>query len=145
MGDLRALPQRSAAVEATSTLPILERIRSRTPARFLAGRAGASYRTSTYLELRADHAAARDAVTTELDLDADLGAAVVAEWGLFEVPTLARTRADYLLRPELGRSLPRRRGPRSRRSVPRASTSRWRSPTASRPRRCGCRSPRSCR
>ena len=47
----------------------------------------------------------RDAVTAELDLEADLGAAFVADWGLFEVPTLARTKAEYLLRPELGRSL----------------------------------------
>jgi ethanolamine ammonia-lyase small subunit len=29
----------------------------------------------------------------------------VAAWGLFEVPTMARTKSDYLLRPELGRSL----------------------------------------
>ncbi len=84
---------------------ILEQVRARTPARILTGRAGSSYRTSTYLELRSDHAAARDAVMTELDLDADLGAAFVAAWGLFEVPTLARTKSDYLLRPELGRSL----------------------------------------
>jgi ethanolamine ammonia-lyase small subunit len=91
--------------DQTPQATILTRIRSRTPARILSGRAGSSYRTSTYLELRADHAAARDAVTTELDLDADLGAAFVAEWALFEVPTLARTKAQYLLRPELGRSL----------------------------------------
>ena len=43
-----------------------------------------------------------------------------------------------------GRST-RRRGPRSPRSARRASTSRWRSPTGSRPRPCGRRSPRSCR
>lgn len=84
---------------------ILDRIRSWTPARILTGRAGTSYRTSTYLELRADYAAARDAVTADLDIDADLGAALVAEWGIFEVPTLARTREEYLLRPDRGRSL----------------------------------------
>ncbi len=84
---------------------ILELVRSRTPARILAGRAGGSYRTATYLDLRADHAAARDAVTAELDLEADLGATFVADWRLFEVPTLARTKAEYLLRPERGRSL----------------------------------------
>jgi ethanolamine ammonia-lyase small subunit len=84
---------------------ILERVRSQTPARILTGRAGSSYRTSTYLELRRDHAMARDAVVAELDLDRDLGAAFVAEWGLFEVATMARTKAEFLLRPELGRSL----------------------------------------
>ena len=91
--------------DPTPPSTILDRIRARTPARILTGRAGSSYRTSTYLELRADHAAARDAVTAEFDLDADLGETFVADWGLFEVPTLARTKADYLLRPELGRSL----------------------------------------
>ena len=84
---------------------ILDRVRARTPARILTGRAGASYRTSTYLELRRDHAAARDAVVAELDLAGDLGAAFVAEWGLFEVATMARTKAEFLLQPELGRSL----------------------------------------
>jgi ethanolamine ammonia-lyase small subunit len=29
----------------------------------------------------------------------------VAEWGLFEVATMARTKAEFLLQPELGRSL----------------------------------------
>ena len=29
----------------------------------------------------------------------------MAEWGLFEVATLAETKNEYLLRPELGRSL----------------------------------------
>jgi ethanolamine ammonia-lyase small subunit len=84
---------------------ILDRVRSRTPARILTGRAGASYRTSTYLELRRDHAAARDAVVAEVDLSGDLGAAFVAEWGLFEVATMARTKAEFLLQPELGRAL----------------------------------------
>ena len=37
---------------------IVRRIRARTPARLLAGRAGAAYRTDTQLELREAHAAA---------------------------------------------------------------------------------------
>src|SRR5262245_58998308 len=84
---------------------ILERVRSQTPARILTGRAGAAYRTTTYLDLRRDHAAARDAVCAELDLASDLGAAFVAQWGLFEVATMARTKSEFLLRPELGRAL----------------------------------------
>ena len=83
----------------------LERVRLRTPARILAGRAGAAYRTTTWLELRRDHAAAKDAVRAELDLAVDLGAEFLAEWGLFEVATLARTKDEFLLRPDLGRSL----------------------------------------
>jgi len=84
---------------------VLERIRARTPARILAGRAGGAYRTKTWLELRRDHAAAKDAVCAELDLAGDLGETFVAEWGLFEVTTMARTKEEFLLRPDLGRSL----------------------------------------
>jgi ethanolamine ammonia-lyase small subunit len=83
----------------------LDLIRARTPARLLVGRAGTSYGTSTQLELRADHAAARDAVHDELDLKRDLGSIFVAEMRLFLVSTLARTRSEYLLQPDLGRRL----------------------------------------
>jgi len=84
---------------------VLEQVRVRTPARILTGRAGAAYRTATWLELRRDHAAAKDAVRTELDLAGDLGVAFLTEWGLFEVATLARTKEEFLMRPDLGRSL----------------------------------------
>jgi ethanolamine ammonia-lyase small subunit len=80
-----------------------ERIRERTPARLMEGRSGASYRTATQLQLRADHAAARDAVQAELDLIEHLGQEFLARWGIFEVSTEARSKAEYLLRPELGR------------------------------------------
>ena len=76
-----------------------------TPARIFTGRAGAAYTTATWLKLRVDHALARDAVFAEIDLLRDLGEAFVAQWGLFEVATLAETKNDYLLRPDLGRSL----------------------------------------
>jgi len=48
---------------------------------------------------------AKDAVSREFDLAADLGTEFVAEWGLFEVATLARDKREFLLRPEAGRSL----------------------------------------
>ena len=87
-----------------SDLPeIIQKIRARTPARLLRGRAGSSYRTSTQLELREAHAAARDAVRTELDLDRDLGPSLVSRWNLFEVCTQAADKDEYLLRPDLGR------------------------------------------
>jgi ethanolamine ammonia-lyase small subunit len=82
---------------------LVEKIRARTPARVLMERAGAAYRTATQLELREAHAAARDAVRTEFDLERDLGAEFVREWKLFAVSTLARTKDEYLLRPDLGR------------------------------------------
>jgi ethanolamine ammonia-lyase small subunit len=83
---------------------LIERIRARTPARVLVDRAGAGYRTSTQLQLRAAHAAARDAVRAELDPDRDLGAEFVKQWQLFQVATRARSKDEYLLRPDLGRS-----------------------------------------
>ncbi len=92
-------------VEQQPAPTLLERIRARTPARILIGRVGAAYRTVTWLELRRDHAAARDAVAREFELTADLGREFTAKWGLFEVATLARSKHEFLLRPESGRSL----------------------------------------
>jgi len=91
---------------APSDLPeIVRRIRMRTPARLLAGRAGAAYRTGTQIELREAHAAARDAVRAELDLSKAFGADFLARWHLFEVSTEAHTKDEYLRRPDLGRRL----------------------------------------
>ncbi len=84
---------------------VLRKIRERTPARIFAGRAGAAYRTSTQLDLREAHAAARDAVSAELELDAVFGAPFIARWNLFEVSTEAPSKAEYLLQPDLGRRL----------------------------------------
>jgi ethanolamine ammonia-lyase small subunit len=82
---------------------IVRQIRARTPARILAGRAGAAYRTATQLELREAHAAARDAVRAEMDMEAAFGAAFIAQWELFEVATEARSKEEFLLEPERGR------------------------------------------
>src|SRR5947199_6563753 len=84
---------------------LITAIRARTPARILTGRAGPAYRTATQLELRQDHAAALDAVHAELDLEPDLGKAFVERWALFEVSSCARSKSEYLLRPDLGRRL----------------------------------------
>jgi ethanolamine ammonia-lyase small subunit len=82
---------------------MVRKIRARTPARLLAGRAGAAYRTETQLELREAHAAARDAVGAELELQAAFGGAFLELWKPVELSTQARTKKDYLLRPDLGR------------------------------------------
>ncbi|HEX4612115.1 MAG TPA: ethanolamine ammonia-lyase subunit EutC [Urbifossiella sp.] len=92
----------AALTPADEPDPLAELI-ARTPARVLAGRAGPGYRSATWLRLREDHAAARDAVHAELDL-AHLGP-LVAEYGLFLVNTRAGSRAEYLTRPDLGRRL----------------------------------------
>jgi len=83
----------------------LRKIRERTPARIFSGRAGAAYRTSTQLELREAHAAARDAVRAELDMQAVFSKALIERWNLFEVSTEARSKKEYLLQPDLGRRL----------------------------------------
>src|SRR5688572_15081346 len=85
--------------------PALREALSRTPARLLVGRAGVSYRTTTLLQLRADLAAARDAVHAELDLERDLGAELVHRFDLFEIRTRAIDKQQYLMRPDLGRQL----------------------------------------
>jgi ethanolamine ammonia-lyase small subunit len=83
----------------------LKKVRAQTPARLLAGRSGAAYRTNTQLELREAHAAARDAVKAELNLSKDLGDDFVRKWKLFEVCSQAANKEEYLLRPDLGRHL----------------------------------------
>jgi len=93
------------ASESLSSWPAIARqVRARTPARLLVGRAGGAYRTGTQMDLRDAHAAARDAVRTELDLERDLGADFAERWKLFEVATRASSKDEYLLRPDLGRS-----------------------------------------
>jgi ethanolamine ammonia-lyase small subunit len=90
---------------AASDLPeTVKKIRARTPARLLAGRSGAAYRTATQIDLREAHAAARDAVRQEFDPAPELGAAFVKLWNLFEVRTRAKNKDQYLLRPDLGRA-----------------------------------------
>jgi ethanolamine ammonia-lyase small subunit len=84
---------------------IIRKVRAQTPARLLAGRAGAAYRTDTQLELREAHAAARDAVRAELDLCVDPESEFVRAWNLFEVSSQATTKDEYLVRPDLGRRL----------------------------------------
>ncbi|MGA7564847.1 MAG: ethanolamine ammonia-lyase subunit EutC [Terriglobales bacterium] len=83
---------------------IVRKIRSRTPARVLAGRVGAAYPTATQLDLRQAHAAARDAVRAELDLEKQFGTNFIKRWGLFEVSTSANSKDEYLLQPNLGRT-----------------------------------------
>lgn len=82
--------------------------RSRTPARIFADRAGGSCGTREYLELRADHAAALDAVQSSLQSPAEFPREFVTSWRLFVGSTRAASRREYLLRPDLGRLLDER-------------------------------------
>ncbi|QDT53084.1 Ethanolamine ammonia-lyase light chain [Caulifigura coniformis] len=96
--------------------PLLNRIRDQTPARLFHGRSGLSYRTSTQLELRADHAAARDAVHTELVLERDFPEGFFASRPVVEVTSQAESRPQFLARPDLGRRL----GPAAREALAQA-------------------------
>jgi len=98
------MPEKSDSNLATAGWPeIVRQVRARTPARLLAGRAGAAYRTDTQLELREAHAAARDAVQAELNMQSMFGNDFCERWRLFEVTTQARSKEEFLLRPDLGR------------------------------------------
>ena len=88
---------------ADSLPAIVEKVRMRTPARLLAERSGGSYRTSMQLELRAAHAAARDAVRTNFVLREHLGTELIERYGIFEAASEASSKDEYLLRPDLGR------------------------------------------
>src|ERR1700675_1158754 len=87
----------------TDSAEIVRRIKMHTPARLLVGRAGAAYRTETQLQLREDHAKARDAVRAELNMKKAFSAEFIEKWQLFEVGTRASTKVEYLARPALGR------------------------------------------
>lgn len=73
------------------------RLKEKTPARLGSGRAGARYKTLTMLRFRADHAAAQDAVFSQIPLD------YAEKNGMQEVQTRCRDKEEYLTRPDLGR------------------------------------------
>ncbi len=75
-------------------------LRSQTTARIAVGRAGTRSPTLNLLELRADHAAARDAVLSEVPADFSLYVPCAVS-----VATRAADRREHLLRPDLGRIL----------------------------------------
>lgn len=77
----------------------LERMMRATPARIGVGRAGPRLKTRTLLTLRADHAAARDAVLL------DVPEPFLEELGLFSVQTKCTDKDEFLTRPDLGRQL----------------------------------------
>jgi ethanolamine ammonia-lyase small subunit len=80
-------------------------LRQLTAARIALGRAGGSMRTAEVLAFAADHAEARDAVHSELDVRTLAGS--ISSFGLPVLPlhTRAETREGYLKCPDLGRGL----------------------------------------
>ena len=75
------------------------KFKQKTSARLGIGRAGTRMRTEVLLRLRADHAAAQDAVFNDVPEE------FLNELGLFEVTTECESRDQYLTRPDLGRKI----------------------------------------
>lgn len=72
-------------------------MKSKTPARLGIGKAGARYKTITMLRVRADHAAAQDAVFS------DVSEEFIKKNNFVFVKTLCKDKDEYLTRPDLGR------------------------------------------
>ena len=73
------------------------KIKEKTPARLGSGRAGPRYKTLTALRFRADHAAAQDAVFSQVPED------FAAKNGMVEVQSRCQSKDEYLTRPDHGR------------------------------------------
>ena len=74
-----------------------QKMKLKTPARLGSGRAGPRYKTLTMLRFRADHAAAQDAVFSQVPED------YAEKNGLVPVQTRCRDKDMYLTRPDQGR------------------------------------------
>jgi ethanolamine ammonia-lyase small subunit len=80
-------------------------LRRHTPARIAIGRAGFGLPTKAYLEFKAAHARARDAVHAKLDANAMLQAIAARGWPAIGVASAAQSRHAFLRTPDLGRAL----------------------------------------
>ncbi len=77
----------------------LRNLKSTTPARIGAGRAGPRPRTLSWLLFQADHGVTQDAIYGEVKQE------ILDQFGLFTVQTMVKDKEEYLLRPDLGRKL----------------------------------------
>jgi ethanolamine ammonia-lyase small subunit len=92
-------PDRGTNLGAPFDAEAMRALLSSTPARVAVGRSGTRYRTNTLLRFRADHAAAKDAVLSEVDPQ------LVARLQLVELTTRAPDKRVFLERPDAGRAL----------------------------------------
>jgi ethanolamine ammonia-lyase small subunit len=98
-GALMIAPDRGVNLGEPYDPRVMPGILAATPARIAVGRSGPRYRTNTMLRFRADHAAAKDAVLSEVD------PALLERLGLFELASRAPDKPTFLQRPDLGRAL----------------------------------------
>lgn len=75
----------------------LLKMKAFSPARLGVGRAGTRYMTSSTLRFRADHAAAQDAVFSDVSED------LVKEMNFISTKTICNSKDEYLTRPDYGR------------------------------------------
>ena len=96
--DVSALDLRKLyLVEDAANGDGFRKLKQRTPARLGSGRAGPRYKTLTMLRFRADHAAAQDAVFSQVPED------FAQKNDLVSLQTRCRDKDEYLTRPDLGR------------------------------------------
>ena len=96
--DVTALDLRKLyLVDGAAAPEKYKKLKEKTPARLGSGRAGPRYKTLTMLRFRADHAAARDAVFSQMPED------YAQKHDLVLVQTQCRDKDEYLTRPDKGR------------------------------------------
>jgi ethanolamine ammonia-lyase small subunit len=98
-GALLLTPDRGVNIGEPYDPRVMPQLLAATPARVAVGRTGTRYRTNTMLRFRADHAAAKDAVLSEVDPE------LLRKLDLFEITSRAPDKATFLQRPDLGRAL----------------------------------------
>ena len=110
--DVTALDlRRLYLVENAADAEAFKKLKLRTPARLGCGKAGPRYKTLTMLRFRADHAAAQDAVFSEVDEE------FAKKNGLLPVKTRCENKDMYLTRPDLGRCFDEENGSLIRQAI----------------------------
>ena len=88
------------------------RMKEKTPARLGSGKAGARYKTVTMLRFRADHAAAQDAVFSQVPEE------FPRKNGMTALQTECQSKDEYLTRPDKGRRFDQENQQKIRAAVP---------------------------
>ena len=111
--DITALDLRKLYLTADPENPDkFRKLKEKTPARLGSGKAGARYKTLTMLRFRADHAAAQDAVFSQVSQD------FAPKNGMTEVVTRCGSKDEYLTRPDLGRCFDEENRKKIRSAIP---------------------------
>jgi ethanolamine ammonia-lyase small subunit len=98
LDDLTAVDMKDVLlVEDPHNREAYMRLKAKSPARLGIGKCGPRYNTQTLLRIRAELATAKDAVWTMVDH------AIIEKFGIPIVKTEADDKAQYLLRPDMGR------------------------------------------